>query len=119
MERTDDMTDEEWDAWPKCAVPACQHKSCRALASRYCWTHTPGDAQAAQENLRETETARYLREYVDRKMQPLYEAYGKPAFNPDAECSPTLTQCPRCNNPHHACDGGIQRLARKRAKEST
>lgn len=26
------------------------------------------------------------------------------AFNPHAQCSPTLTQCPRCNNPHNACD---------------
>lgn len=31
---------------------------------------------------------------------------GIPQFNPTAECSPTLTQCPRCNNPHHACDRG-------------
>ena len=31
---------------------------------------------------------------------------SKPAFNPAAACSPTLTQCPRCNNPHGACDGG-------------
>jgi hypothetical protein len=27
-------------------------------------------------------------------------------FNPTAKCSPTLTQCPRCNNPHNACDRG-------------
>jgi hypothetical protein len=27
-----------------------------------------------------------------------------PAFDPTAKCSPTLTQCPRCKNPHHACD---------------
>ena len=41
--------------WPKCAVPACQNKCCRALRSRYCWPHTPGDALTAQQNLMETE----------------------------------------------------------------
>lgn len=30
-------------------------------------------------------------------------------FNPDAPCSPFLTQCPRCNNPHNACDHGATR----------
>jgi hypothetical protein len=25
-------------------------------------------------------------------------------FNEAAECSPYLTQCPRCNNPSNACD---------------
>lgn len=29
-------------AWPKCAVPACQNKSCLRLNSIYCWPHTPG-----------------------------------------------------------------------------
>lgn len=29
-----------------------------------------------------------------------------PPFDQSAECSPTLTQCQRCKNPHHACDGG-------------
>lgn len=27
-------------------------------------------------------------------------------FDATAKCSPTLTQCPRCKNPHHACDHG-------------
>lgn len=27
-------------------------------------------------------------------------------FNDQEKCSPNLTQCPRCNNPHNACDGG-------------
>ena len=30
------------------------------------------------------------------------------AFNPAAKCSPTATQCPRCNNPHNACDKVVQ-----------
>ena len=30
------------------------------------------------------------------------------AFNPAAKCSPTATQCPRCNNPHNACDKDAQ-----------
>lgn len=25
-------------------------------------------------------------------------------FNPEATCSPTATQCPRCNNPWNVCD---------------
>lgn len=44
-----------WKEWPKCAVPACQNKSCLRLRSRYCWPHTPGDALTAQQNLLETE----------------------------------------------------------------
>ena len=51
------MTDEQWAAWPKCAVPACQLKSCLNLRSRYCWSHTPGSSQDARDNLRETEPA--------------------------------------------------------------
>jgi hypothetical protein len=31
---------------------------------------------------------------------------ARPPFNSAADCSPMLTQCPRCNNPHHVCDGG-------------
>jgi hypothetical protein len=44
-----------WNAWPKCAIPACENKSCRALRSKFCWPHTPGDALTAQQNLLETE----------------------------------------------------------------
>ena len=40
-----------------------------------------------------------LREELGIKRYP-------PAFDAQSECQPTLTQCPRCNNPHHACDGG-------------
>lgn len=32
------------------------------------------------------------------------DAITTPAFDHDAVCSPQLTQCPRCKNPHHACD---------------
>lgn len=49
------MTEAEFAAWPKCAVPACQNKRCLALRSKYCWPHTPGDALTARENLHETE----------------------------------------------------------------
>lgn len=49
------MTDEEFQHWPKCAVPACQNKCCLRLRSKYCWPHTPGDPLAAQQNLLETE----------------------------------------------------------------
>lgn len=31
-----------FDAWPKCAVPACENKCCLRLGSKYCWPHTPG-----------------------------------------------------------------------------
>ena len=41
--------------WPKCAVPACQNKSCLSLSSKYCWPHTPGSPEEAKENLMETE----------------------------------------------------------------
>jgi hypothetical protein len=41
--------------WAKCAVPACQNKCCKALRSRYCWPHTPGDTLTAHQNLLETE----------------------------------------------------------------
>lgn len=37
------MTEDEFNAWPKCAVPACTNKSCRRLGSKYCWPHTPVD----------------------------------------------------------------------------
>ena len=50
-----ELTDEEWAAWPKCAVPACKNKCCLRLRSRYGWPHTPGDALTAQQNLYETE----------------------------------------------------------------
>jgi hypothetical protein len=49
------MTDEQFAAWPKCAVPACPNKCCLRLRSKYCWPHTPGDAGEAADNLRETE----------------------------------------------------------------
>ncbi|MCV2365567.1 hypothetical protein LNV23_19125 [Paucibacter sp. DJ1R-11] len=39
------------------------------------------------------------------KAEHVQQAQGVPPFNPQAKCSPTLTQCPRCNNPHHPCDG--------------
>lgn len=49
------MTDEEYAAWPKCAVVPCQNKCFRRLHSKYCWPHTPGTPEQALENLRETE----------------------------------------------------------------
>lgn len=45
------MTDDEFNAWPKCVVPACTLKCCRALASRFCWPHTPGTPEQAAESL--------------------------------------------------------------------
>lgn len=50
-----ELTQEEFDAWPKCAVPACQNKCCLSLNSIYCWPHTPGSAEEARRNLAETE----------------------------------------------------------------
>lgn len=42
--------------------------------------------------------------------------FGKPepkqryvGMNYKAECSPYLTMCPRCNNPHNGCDQVAQR----------
>ena len=49
------ISDEEWEAWPWCAVPGCGNKCCRALQSQYCWPHTPGTPEQAAQNLRETE----------------------------------------------------------------
>ena len=36
---------------------------------------------------------------------------SKPVFDATQGCAPTLTECPRCKNPHHACDGGNERPA--------
>lgn len=55
MNKPDGCSQEAWDAWPKCAVPACQNKCCLRLQSKYCWPHTPGTPQQAADNLRETE----------------------------------------------------------------
>lgn len=40
-------------------------------------------------------------------------------FDASAECSPMLTQCPRCKNPHHACDGGNKPAAQPVAVPET
>lgn len=34
------MSNDEWDAWPNCAVPGCTNKCCLRLHSKYCWPHT-------------------------------------------------------------------------------
>jgi hypothetical protein len=52
------MTPEQFAAWPKCSVPACQNKCCLAKQSKYCWPHTPGSPDEARRNLTETEPAR-------------------------------------------------------------
>lgn len=49
------MTEDEFNRWPKCAMPSCHLKCCLRLRSIYCWPHTPGTPQQALENLRETE----------------------------------------------------------------
>jgi hypothetical protein len=64
----------------------------------------------------------HAREAVDGKDPMQLRVYGYPdensttmfavapiatPFNPTAECSPTATQCPRCNNPHNRCDKGL------------
>ncbi len=36
-------------AWPKCAIPVCQNKSCLRLGSIYCWPHTPGQQLEAED----------------------------------------------------------------------
>ena len=41
--------DECFAAWPKCAIPACENKSCLRLSSIYCWPHTPG--QIAEDDI--------------------------------------------------------------------
>ena len=83
----------------------------RLLAARVSMSHTyfdDGEAQGQEHGI----SIDFMREPVadiDAKLRALnvarYER-NRPAFNPAAECSPTLTQCPRCNNPHHACDRG-------------
>ena len=54
-QKPSEMTNEERETWPNCAAPGCTNKSCRSLRSKYCWPHTPGTAQQALDNLRETE----------------------------------------------------------------
>ena len=85
----------------------------RMLAVRVAMPHTyfdDGEAQGQEHGI----SIDFMRESVadiDAKLHALdmarYEC-SKPAFNQAAECSPTLTQCPRCNNPHHPCDRGYQ-----------
>lgn len=41
-EATNRPCDRCFQAWPKCAVPVCQNKSCLRLNSIYCWPHTSG-----------------------------------------------------------------------------
>jgi len=53
--KPDRCTDEQWAAWPWCAVPGCDNKCCLALDSKYCWPHTPGTPEQALANLKETE----------------------------------------------------------------
>lgn len=36
------MNEEEFAAWPKCAVEPCQNKCCLRLRSKFCWPHTKG-----------------------------------------------------------------------------
>ena len=31
------------DRWPDCPVEGCSNKTCRALNSRHCFPHTPGN----------------------------------------------------------------------------
>jgi hypothetical protein len=43
-----------FDRWPKCAVTACQNKSCLRLASKYCYPHTLGLPQDFASQTKET-----------------------------------------------------------------
>jgi hypothetical protein len=49
------MTKEEFDRWPKCAVPACANKSCLRLSSKYCWPHSSGNADEVLASLKNEE----------------------------------------------------------------
>lgn len=49
------MSDEAFEQWTDCAVPTCTNKCCLSLGSKYCWPHTPGDAETARRALMETE----------------------------------------------------------------
>lgn len=44
-----------FDKWPKCAIPACQNKSCLRLNSKFCWPHTPGQMEPEDIDLLEEE----------------------------------------------------------------
>ena len=41
-----------FENWPKCPMPGCPNRCCRALNSRYCWPHT-GSGKSFQQMLRE------------------------------------------------------------------
>lgn len=43
MAKPNELTQEEFDAWPDCVVEGCQNKCCLALGSKFCFPHTPGN----------------------------------------------------------------------------
>lgn len=40
MNKPQELTKWEWDAWPNCAIPGCPNKCCLRLESKYCHPHT-------------------------------------------------------------------------------
>lgn len=62
-----DKSREAFEAWPKCAVPACSLKCCLRLRSPYCWPHTPGTPQEAGNSLvEETRAEEHADQVVHR-----------------------------------------------------
>lgn len=64
-QRPDGCSQEQWEAWPKCALSSCQNKSCLRLNSKYCWPHTPGSTDEALENLLSGADAEEFAERMD------------------------------------------------------
>ena len=63
------------------------------------------------DNLRSTATLEAFKEHfgtdhLEIKISIPVKYLKKLPFNPEATCSPTATQCPRCNNPWNVCDMG-------------
>jgi len=63
------------------------------------------------DNLRGTATLEAFKErfgtdHLEIKFEIPVNYLKKLPFNPEATCSPTATQCPRCNNPWNVCDKG-------------
>ena len=90
--------------FPAPAVPDLKHKPTvqRLMDLARKFRSAPGDLYDGA--YKELQSACY---------EALSAAPAVPPFNPQAECSPTLTQCPRCNNPHHACDRGAAPAVRE------
>lgn len=86
--------------------PGGKHYGCRYFVLDL--DHDPHAAAAMRAYAQECATthpklsADLMREFGSKPAPQVADNYVP--FNADAKCNPFVTQCPRCNNPHNACD---------------